>query len=98
LQILALGLSSTIEEGPTIRSGQPFLGTEDADYVASVLKGRTDAAAVEATKRGCGMIVHFHRGKGEVFHAGTTEWVTGLVRGDEMVSKVTRNVLDRFLG
>ena len=54
-------------------------------------------AAVEATKRGCGMIVHFHRGKGEVFHAGTCEWVAGLLRQDEMVIKVTRNVLDRFL-
>src|SRR5439155_520657 len=38
------------------------------------------------------------RGKGEVFHAGTCEWVAGLLRRDEMVIKVTRNVLDRFLG
>jgi hypothetical protein len=98
LQILALGLSSTIEEGPTILPGKTFLGSEDAEYVASVLAGSTDAAAVEATKRGCGMIVNFHRGKGEVFHAGTCEWVAGLLRQDEMVMKVTRNVLDRFLG
>ncbi|MGE0008952.1 MAG: hypothetical protein AB7S92_25680 [Parvibaculaceae bacterium] len=44
------------------------------------------------------MIVHFHRGRGEVFHAGTCEWVAGLLRRDEMVARVTRNVLDRFLG
>src|SRR4029079_15527147 len=98
LEILALGLSSTIEEGPTIRPGKTFLGTEDADYVASVLKGSTDKGAVEATKRSCGMIVHFNRGKGQVFHAGTCEWVTGLLRSAEMVEKVTRTVLDRFLG
>lgn len=98
LEILALGLSSTIEEGETILPGKTFLGSEDAEYVASVLKGSTDKAAVEATKRGAGMIVHFHRGKGEVFHAGTCEWVAGLLRRDEMVMKVTRNVLDRFLG
>ena len=65
--------------------------------MASVLAGGTDEAAIEATKRGCGMIVHFHRGKGEVFHAGTCEWVAGLLRSDEMVIKVTRNVLDRYL-
>jgi hypothetical protein len=98
LEILALGLSSTIEEGPTIHPGKSFLGTEDADYVASVLRGSSDKDAVEATKRGCGMIVHFRRGKGQVFQAGTCEWVTGLLRGDAMVEKVTRNVLDRFLG
>ncbi len=98
IEILALGLSSTIEEGPTIEPGKTFLGSEDAEYVASVLIGRTDAAAIEATKRGCGMIVDFRRGKGEVFHAGTCEWVAGLLRQDEMVVKVTRNVLDRFLG
>jgi hypothetical protein len=97
LQILALGLSSTIEEGATIEPGKTFLGTEDAEYVASVLQGATDEAAVEATKRGCGMIVHFHRGKGEIFHAGTCEWVAGLLRRDAMVIQVTRNVLDRFL-
>ena len=98
IEILALGLSSTIEEGPTIVPGKVFLGAEDAEYVASVLKGSSDAAAVEATKRGCGMIVNFRRGKGEVFHAGACEWVAGLLRQDEMVMQVTRNVLDRYLG
>ncbi|MGE0008953.1 MAG: N,N-dimethylformamidase beta subunit family domain-containing protein [Parvibaculaceae bacterium] len=44
LQILALGLSSTIEEGPTIAPGETFLGNEDALYVAGVLAGATDDA------------------------------------------------------
>jgi hypothetical protein len=98
IEILALGLSSTIEEGPAIIPGKVFLGAEDAEYVASVLAGSSGADAIEATKRGCGMIVNFRRSKGEVFHAGTCEWVVGLLRQDEMVIKVTRNVLDRFLG
>ncbi|WP_395687514.1 N,N-dimethylformamidase beta subunit family domain-containing protein [Aestuariivirga sp.] len=98
ISILALGLSATLEEGPTIRPGHSFLGSEDAEYVASVLTGRSDAAAVEATKRGCGMIVSFAKGRGEVFHAGTCDWVMGLARGDAAVIQVTRNVLDRFLG
>ncbi len=97
LQILALGLSSTIEEGPTIVPGRSFLGTEDGEYVASVLLGRKDAEAIERTKRGCGMIVNFGKGKGEVFHAGTCDWIMGLARKDAMVEQVTRNVLNRYL-
>jgi hypothetical protein len=98
LEILALGLSSTVEEGETIRPGRSFLGSDDGEYVASVLTGRADRAAIEATKRGSGMIVSFRRGRGEVFHAGTCDWVMGLARRDAMVMQVTRNVLDRFLG
>jgi hypothetical protein len=97
LQILALGLSSTVEEGPTILPGRSFLGIEDGEYAASVLTGRKDAAAIEATKRGCGMIVNFRKGLGEVFHAGTCDWIMGLTRKDEMVMQVTRNVLNRYL-
>jgi hypothetical protein len=47
--------------------------------------------------RGSGMIVSFKRGRGEVFHAGSVEWVVGLLRRDAQVERVTRNVLDRFL-
>ncbi len=43
------------------------------------------------------MIVTFPRGKGEVFHAGSCEWVAGLLRRDPMVEMVTKNVLDRYL-
>ena len=48
-------------------------------------------------KRGSGMIVNFPKGKGEVFHAGSCEWVAGLLRGDAMVEQVTTNVLDRYV-
>ncbi len=95
-QILALGLAATLEEGPTILPGQSFLGTEDAEYAALILTGRADAAGIEQTKRGCGAIVHFRQGRGEVFHAGTCDWVAGLARADAMVEQVTRNVLHRF--
>ena len=43
------------------------------------------------------MIVSFSKGAGEVFHAGSVEWVAGLLRRDAQVERVTRNVLDRFL-
>ena len=54
-------------------------------------------AAVDRVKRGCGMIVNFPRGKGDVFHAGSCEWVAALSRRDAMVERVTANVLDRYL-
>jgi hypothetical protein len=53
--------------------------------------------AIERTKRGCGMIVSFPKGRGEVFHAGSSDWIMGLTRADDMVMQVTRNVLNRFL-
>jgi hypothetical protein len=60
--------------------------------------GDDSDAAVERVKRGAGMIVHFHRGRGEVFHAGSCEWVAALLRRDAMVERVTANVLSRYLG
>jgi len=43
------------------------------------------------------MIVSFKKGLGEVFHAGSCEWVAGLLHHDPQVEKVTRNVLSRLL-
>ena len=43
------------------------------------------------------MIVNFRRGRGEVFHAGSVEWVAGLLRRDAQVERVTANVLKRYL-
>jgi hypothetical protein len=43
-------------------------------------------------------VVSFERGKGEVFCAGTCEWVNGLIEKDFYVERITRNVLNRFLG
>jgi len=51
---------------------------------------------VEPSMRGNGVIVHWPKGKGEIFTAGTCEWVAGLARGDVQVERVTRNVLDKF--
>jgi hypothetical protein len=33
-----------------------------------------------------------------VFNAGTTEWAHGLAANDPFVTRITRNVLRRFLG
>jgi hypothetical protein len=97
MQILALGLSSLIEENADVPAGDRYLGDADARFAAETLVGATDAAAIDRVKRGCGMIVNFRRGQGEVFHAGSCEWVAGLLRQDPIVARVTANVLDRYL-
>ncbi|WP_205859852.1 N,N-dimethylformamidase beta subunit family domain-containing protein [Cochlodiniinecator piscidefendens] len=96
LEILGLGLArlreDALSEGDTL-----FVGDEDAKFIAEMFYEKTDEATLARVNRGSGMIVCFSRGAGEVFHAGTTEWVAGLVRRDVAVEQVTRNVLDRFL-
>lgn len=97
LQILALGLSSLQENRVNVAFDDRFISDEDAKFVAETLIGDDGDAAVERVKRGAGMIVHFTRGKGEVFHAGSCEWVAALSRRDPMVELVTTNVLGRYL-
>jgi hypothetical protein len=97
LQILALGMSSLKEEGLNLALDDRFLSDEDAKFVAETLIGDSGEAAVERVKRGAGMIVNFARGKGEVFHAGSCEWVAALSRRDAMIGRVTANVLERYL-
>jgi hypothetical protein len=46
---------------------------------------------------GCGMIASLVKGRGELFVVGACHWVNGLIRKDEYVETVTRNVLNRFL-
>ena len=98
LQILALGLSSLKEERANVPVDDRFLSDDDAKYVAEIRLGDTSDAAVDRVKRGAGMIVNFRRGRGEVFHAGSCEWVAALLRCDPMVERVTANVLTRYLG
>ena len=80
----SLGLASALRLSDRQPEALEVLGiTEDA---ASQLEDSDKLARV-----------HFTRGKGQVFNAGTTEWVAGLARGDHGVCQVTRNVLKRFL-
>jgi hypothetical protein len=98
LQILGLGMSSLKEESADIPADDQFLSDEDARFVARTLIGDDQAPSVDKVKRGAGMMVNFPMGKGEIFHAGTCEWVAGLLRQDPMVERVTANIMDRYLG
>ena len=97
LEILALGLASNIEIARAIDADELYLGSADAAYRAEILYGEITDETLARAGRGSGMIVSFTRGRGEVFHAGSVEWVAGLMRADPHVERVTRNVLNRFL-
>jgi hypothetical protein len=58
--------------------------------------GELNAETLDRATRGNGVIVHWERGKGEVFNAATCEWVVGLTRRDWQVEQITCNVLERF--
>ena len=62
-----------------------------------MLHGEIDDESMAMAARGCGIIVNFPKGQGEVFHAGSVEWVAGLLRRDAQVERVTDNVLSRYL-
>jgi hypothetical protein len=87
-----------MEERTELPLEDRFLSDDDAKYVAEIRFGDQGAAAVVRVKRGAGMIVNFARGRGEVFHAGSCEWVAALLRRDPMVERVTANVLTRYRG
>ncbi len=95
VQILGMGMASLVEESADVPAG--FLNDEDAVFAAETLYGEATPSTIDKVKRGNGMIVNFAKGKGDVFHAGSCEWVAGLLRRDAMVEKVTANVLDRYL-
>ena len=97
LEILGLGLASNDEVARGVAADELFLGSEDCAFRAQLLHGEINAETMDLASRGSGMIVNFTRGRGEVFHAGSVEWVAGLLRRDPQVERVTANVLARFL-
>jgi hypothetical protein len=92
-----MGQASLVEEGESVDPDDAFIAHLDVVFLARTLLGKDGPEEVERIKRTNGMMVNFARGKGEVFHAGSCEWVAGLLRRDAMVEKVTRNVLDKYL-
>ena len=98
LEILAMGMASQVEEADFLTIEDQFFGDEDGRFIAETLYGDASDENLEKVRYSNGMIVNFPRGKGEVFHAGSCEWVAGLLRRDAMVERVTANVLDRYLG
>ncbi|HGW4869707.1 TPA: N,N-dimethylformamidase beta subunit family domain-containing protein [Pseudomonas aeruginosa] len=80
-------------------AGQVPLGApawEVTDLLQAVF-GDDPPDYIKDKQYGSGMIATFRKGDGEVFNAGTCEWVNGLIHRDFFTECITRNVLNRFL-
>ncbi len=97
VEVLAMSLATCIEDDHGHEGSVFFIGNPDGAFAANVLYGGSSPEAVDRTGRGSGMIATMTRGKGEVFNAGTCEWVNGLIARDIQVETVTRNVLARAI-
>lgn len=96
IEILAMGLATNIEADHGTWGETLYIGTADAAFNAQVLFGEVTPETLDACMRGNGMIISWHRGKGEIFTAATCEWVAGLIRRDSQVEQITRNVLNKL--
>ena len=94
LEIIAMAPAAFAESPSPYR---PLIPPEQLDVVARIGFGDDGPAAQARVLRGHAVMASFQRGAGEVFNAGTTEWAHGLAARNPFVTRITRNVLDRFL-
>ena len=99
VEILAMAPAVRVEEEHPGEGFRYYIGNGRADSTTSAKPAGASAepSGGDPQRYGSGMIVSMRRGRGEVFCAGSCEWVMGLARGDFVTEQVTRNVLDRFL-
>ncbi|PLW83323.1 hypothetical protein CWI75_07950 [Kineobactrum sediminis] len=98
VEIIALSPAALIEEDHGNEGTQLFVGAFDCEFMATAVHGEATPEAVDELSRGCGVISEHSVGKGRSFSAASCEWVVGLAGGDPAVERLTRNVLDRYLG
>ena len=96
INILAMGIATTQETDNGVWGETLYISDSDAIFAAKALHGVVTDETRNCSSRGNGVIIHWKKGRGEIFNAATCEWVMGLTRGDQQVIRVTRNVLDRF--
>lgn len=95
IEIIAMGPAGGAEFITGERPRKSYYG-DAASALALARYGDASEPSLASARRGSGMVVSFKRGAGEVFHAGTCEWVAGLIARDPVVETITRNVLTRF--
>jgi hypothetical protein len=91
LATAAAHLWESDERPPTL----PLIGVGELNWVAERLGGADTPENRERFAHGQAVMGSFERGRGEVFTTGCTDWAFGLE--DPAVSRITRNVIDRFL-
>lgn len=96
IHILAMGEASNSELDQQVWGETLYIGDGDARWIlASGARG--DAATFSQAAKGNGVMIHWQRGRGEIFNAATCEWVMGLARKGGCIERITNNVLRRFL-
>lgn len=98
LEILAMNLVSPIETDHMHPATRLLLGDAPLRGFARIRYGDDSPEHLDAARRGAGMIVSFRKGQGEVFHAGSCEWVNGLRLREPFTEAITRTVVRRLAG
>lgn len=96
VNILAMNVATTAEEAHDIEGADYYVLDGDLDFKTLILEGEITREGKEKHRYGSGMIVHMPKGEGEVFTAGSCEWVMGLRHRDFYTEQITRNVLRKF--
>ena len=95
-QILAMGLAGNAELDHGNKGTVRYYGSDEIPQIARTRYGEVTGRTKAAAARGSGMIVLCSRGKGQLFNAGSCEWVSGLKQADIYTQTITHNVLNRF--
>lgn len=67
-------------------------------FLEALYEGQEMPEYLKDREYGSGMVASFTKNNGEVFCAGTCEWVVGLIKRDTFTEMITKNVLDKFIG
>jgi hypothetical protein len=95
-EILAMAPAVMFEHPYEGEGFRYYAGDSDHRFRARIHEGSDSGAALSRHRYGAGMVVSVIRGAGEVFTAGSCEWVMGLTRDDAFTQTITHNVLTRF--
>ncbi len=93
LEIIGLSPATTLARSTGIEDADEFIGDADAVDLALRVYGGASVGNVAKASRGNGAMAVYSLGLGSVFNAGSCEWVAGLIAGDRVVERVTRNVV-----
>ena len=93
-QILAMTPARCFGRDNSVRPVPEGARTE-IEYQAWRILGRDDPETVARFSYGHAMM-GVHQPGGVVFTGGTTEWAWGVINGDPVIDRITRNLLDRL--
>jgi hypothetical protein len=96
IDILAMAPAVKFEQRHPGDGFRYYVGEHDLQFCTEVIEGTADSDAMDRHRYGSGMVVSMKKGRGEVFTAGSCEWVMGLAHHDPFTEQITRNVLERF--